>query len=83
MSRPRVRRTVAGSRARSSTALNAAIASRVEPSKAPVGLYGIRFTLKTFGSSSRAELGGLLDAVVDAARASRTRRTPSARAASK
>ena len=38
MSRPRVRRTVVGRRARSSTALNAAIASREEPSNAPVGL---------------------------------------------
>src|SRR4029079_10616128 len=38
MSRPRVSRTVAGMRARSSTALKAAIALRAEPSKAPVGL---------------------------------------------
>src|SRR5215813_14870202 len=38
MSRPRVRRTVAGTRARSRTALNAAIASRDEPSYKPVGL---------------------------------------------
>src|SRR2546421_392330 len=54
MSRPRVSLTVAGNRARSSTALKAAIAFDVEPSYIPVGLYGIRFTLKTFGSSSSA-----------------------------
>ena len=52
MSRPRVSRTVDGIRAPSSTRLNAAIASREEPSYIPVGLYGIRFTLKTFASSS-------------------------------
>ena len=46
MSRPPVRRTVAGMRARSSTCLNAAIASRDEPPYIPVGLYGIRLTLK-------------------------------------
>jgi hypothetical protein len=45
MSRPRVSLTVAGSLARSSTSLNAAIALRDEPSYIPVGLYGIRFTL--------------------------------------
>ena len=45
MSRPRVRRTVAGTRARSSSCLKAAIVSREEPSKLPVGLYGIRLTL--------------------------------------
>jgi methionine-R-sulfoxide reductase len=38
MSRPRVRRTVAGSRARSRTCLKAAIASRDDPSYIPVGL---------------------------------------------
>ena len=38
MSRPRVRRTVAGTRPRSSSALKRAIASRDEPSKRPVGL---------------------------------------------
>ena len=54
MSRPRVRRTVDGMRARSSTFLNAAIAAREEPSYIPVGLYGIRLTLKIFGSSSAA-----------------------------
>src|SRR5581483_2677947 len=54
MSRPRVRRTVAGSRARSRTVLKRAIASRDEPSYDPVGLYGIRLTLKRFGSSSAA-----------------------------
>jgi len=46
MSLPRVSLTVAGIRARSSSRLNAAIASRLEPSYIPVGLYGIRFTLK-------------------------------------
>ena len=45
MSRPRVRRTVAGRLARSRTALKAAIASRDEAVCTPVGLYGIRFTL--------------------------------------
>ena len=45
MSRPRVSLTVAGKRARSSTALKAAIAFDVEPSYIPVGLYGIRFLL--------------------------------------
>jgi hypothetical protein len=39
MSRPRVSRTVAGIPARSSTCLNAAIASREEPPYMPVGLY--------------------------------------------
>ena len=38
MSRPRVRRTVAPIPCSSSTALNAAIASRLEPSYIPVGL---------------------------------------------
>ena len=38
MSRPRVRRTVAPTPCSSSTALNAAIASRLEPSYMPVGL---------------------------------------------
>src|ERR671911_3233973 len=38
MSRPRVSRTVAGMRARSSTCLNASIAFRDEPSYIPVGL---------------------------------------------
>ena len=38
MSRPRVRRTVYGSRAASSTALNAAIVSRDEPVYIPVGV---------------------------------------------
>src|SRR3954466_2231500 len=54
MSRPRVSRTVAGSRASSSAPLKAAIAFRVEPAYMPVGLYGIRLTLKIFGSSSSA-----------------------------
>ena len=66
MSRPRVSRTVAGTRSRSSTAVKAR--SRSAPSRRtiPVGLYGIRFTLKIFGSSSRASSARLLDAVVDA-----------------
>ena len=46
--------------------MNAAIASRDEPSYIPVGLYGIRFTLKTFGSSSAASSLRLLGRVVDA-----------------
>ena len=54
MSRPRVRRTVARTPCSSSTALNAAIALGEEPSYIPVGLYGIRLTLKIFASSSSA-----------------------------
>src|SRR4051812_42704837 len=46
MSRPRVRRTVTGTRAFSSSKRKAAITSRDEPSYRPVGLYGIRLTLK-------------------------------------
>ena len=53
MSRPRVRRTVAGTRARSSSALKAAIAARDEPSYLPVGLYGMRFTLNPSRPRSR------------------------------
>ena len=53
MSRPRVSRTVARSPCSSSTARNASIAPREEPPYIPVGLYGMRLTLKTFGSSSR------------------------------
>ncbi len=67
MSRPRVSRTVAGRRASSSTSLNAAIALRDEPSYIPVGLYGMRLTLKVFGVEELGERACLLDAVVDAA----------------
>ena len=54
MSRPRVSRTVAGTRAASSSALKAAIAVREDPSNIPVGLYGMRFTLKASRPRSEA-----------------------------
>src|SRR5439155_5097540 len=54
MSRPRVRRTVTGTRARSSSCWNAAIRSREEPWYRPVGLYGMRLTLKWSRPSSPA-----------------------------
>src|SRR5207253_6435349 len=54
MSRPRVRRTVAGRPCSCSVRRKAAIAFRDEPSNLPVGLYGIRFTLKKRGFSSFA-----------------------------
>ena len=41
MSRPRVRRTVAGTPARTSVSRNAPIAFRDEPSYIPVGLFGL------------------------------------------
>ena len=66
MSRPRVRRTVEGTRARSSTDLKAAIAAREEPSYIPVGLYGIRFTLKTLGVQQCRQLLCSRGRVVDA-----------------
>ena len=43
MSRPRVSRTVAGIRARSSSRLKASIVSRGEPSNIPVGFYGMGY----------------------------------------
>src|SRR5262249_23115969 len=52
MSRPRVSRTVAGSPARSSTALNASIARRDEPSNWAGRVYGIRLTLNARRSGS-------------------------------
>ena len=66
MSRPRVSRTVAGIRARSSTRLKTSIAPREEPSNCPVGLYGIRFTLKRVRLEHARELLRLLGAVVHA-----------------
>ena len=57
MSRPRVRRTVAGMRARSSTALKLSIAGREEPSKRPVGLYGMSMTVY-LARSGRTTVGG-------------------------
>ena len=67
MSRPRVRRTVTGMPLCWRRAWKAPIALELEPSKPdPVGLNGIRLTLKALGSSSVGELVGLLDAVVDA-----------------
>ena len=45
---------------RSSTCLNAAIASRDEPSYIPVGLYGIRLTLNDVAVEQGGELRGVL-----------------------
>ena len=67
MSRPRVRRTVAGMPRPVERGLERGDRRRATSRRsAPVGLYGIRFTLKAFGSSSARELGRLLDAVVHA-----------------
>jgi hypothetical protein len=51
---------------RCSSDSKAAIAFGEDPVKLPVGLYGIRFTLKIFGSSSSASERALLDAIVHA-----------------
>ena len=66
MSRPRVSRTVAGIPRAVEHGLEGSIASRDEPSNIPVGLYGIRFTLKRCAVEERGERRGLLDRVVDA-----------------
>ena len=67
MSRPRVRRTVAGIRARSSDVLERARSPRGTIRRTiPVGLYGIRLTLNAVGSSRSGELARVLRRVVDA-----------------
>ena len=66
MSRPRVRRTVAGSRAWSSTALNAAIALARRAVEGARRVVRDQVHLEDLRVEQLRELGRLLDAVVDA-----------------